>query len=94
VSGGLPTEYPLVYTGVRQITDSIFIWCMDRSGGLPTKYPLVYTGVRQITDSIFIRCMDRSGGLPTKYSFGVWLGQADDQPNIHWMYDWVSVMDP
>jgi hypothetical protein len=32
-SGGLPTEYSLVYTGVRRMTDPILIQCMDRSGG-------------------------------------------------------------
>jgi hypothetical protein len=31
--------------------------------------------------------MDRSGGLPTKYSFGVLMGKADYQPNIHSVYN-------
>jgi hypothetical protein len=28
----------LMYTGIRWITDQIFIWCMNGSGGLLTEY--------------------------------------------------------
>ena len=64
----------LIYTGIRQISDRIFIWCMQGSGGLATKYSfsvyrvqadcqlniqLVCAGIRQITDQTFIWCMHR-----------------------------------
>ena len=73
----------LMYTGIRQITDGIFIWCMNGSGGLPTKYSvgvcrdpvdywpnihLMYEWVRQIADQIFIWCMQGSSRLPIGYS--------------------------
>jgi hypothetical protein len=59
----------LTYTGIRRISDRIFIWCMQGFGGLLTEYSfgvcrgqadyrqniqLVYAGVQQITDQIFI----------------------------------------
>jgi hypothetical protein len=83
-SGGLRTEYSvgvhrdlvdywlniqLVCTGIRWITDWIFIGCMNGSGGLPTKYSvgvcrdpadywlniqLMCAGIRRITNWIFI----------------------------------------
>ena len=47
----------LVYTGVRRITDRIFIWCMQGSSGFPTEYSV---GV----------CRDPAD-FPTEYSFSV-----------------------
>jgi hypothetical protein len=87
----------LTYTGIRWISDWIFIWCMHGSGGFLTKYSfsvcrgqancrpnihLVNAGIRQIADQIFIWWMQGSGGLLTKYSFGECRGQADFQLNI------------
>jgi len=80
----------LMYTGIRSISDQIFIWCMQGSGGLPTEYSFgvcrgqvdfwlnihsVYTGVRQISDWIFIWCVQGSGGLLTRHLFGVCTGR-------------------
>ena len=64
----------LMYVGIRQITDGIFIQCMQGS---------------QITNQIFIQGMNGSGGLPIKYSVGVCRDPADYWPNIHLMYEWV-----
>jgi len=33
--------------------------------------------------------MQGSGGFPTEYSFRVYRGQADCQPNIHSVSEWV-----
>jgi hypothetical protein len=87
----------LTYTGIRRISDWIFIWCMLGSGGLLTEYSFgvcrgpadyslnihsVYTGFRRITYWIFSWCMQGSGGLLTEYSFGVWRGPVDFRLNI------------
>jgi hypothetical protein len=73
----------LTYTGIRWISDQIFIWHMNGSGKWLTEYSfsvcrgqvdcrpniqLVYAGIQWITDQIFIWCMQGSGRLPIVYS--------------------------
>ena len=93
----------LMYTGIRQISDWIFIWCMQGSGGLLTGYSFsvwhrsgrfltkysfgVCTGVRWISDWIFIQCIQGSGRWPTEYSVGVCRDPADHWLNIHLVYE-------
>ena len=60
---------------LHQITDWIFIWCMQGSGGLLTGYSF----------SIW----HRSGGLLTEYSFSVCRDPADYWQNIQSVYEWV-----
>jgi hypothetical protein len=64
-----------VYAGLHQITDCIFIQCMQGSGRLLTRYSF----------SVW----HRSGGLLTEYSFSVCRGQADYWQNIQSVYEWV-----
>ena len=87
----------LMYTGIRRITDWIFIWCMNGSGRLLTEYSVgvcrgqadywlniqwVYKWVRRIANWIFSWCMQGAGGLLTEYSFDVCRGQVDYQLDI------------
>jgi len=57
----------LMYTGIRQITDQIFIQCMNGSGGLPTQY------------SVDV-CRDPADYWPDIYLV---YAQADYQLDIH-----------
>jgi len=87
----------LTYTGIRWITNWIFIQCMQGSSGLPTKYSFgvcnspadywldihsAYAGFRWMTDQIFIWHMQGPGGLLTEYSIGVCRGLVDNQLDI------------
>ena len=91
----------LTYTGIRRISDWIFIWCMQGSGGWLTEYSfgvwmgqadyllniqLVCAGIWRITDWIFIQCIQGSGGLPTEYLGGVCRDLADYWPDNHLVY--------
>src|SRR6266436_408717 len=74
----------LMYTRIRQITDRMFIWCMNGSGGLLTEY--------------LFSVWHRSGGFLTKYSFGVYRDPAEYRLNIHlvyagvrWITNWIFI---
>jgi hypothetical protein len=60
---------------MRQISDRIFIWCMQGSDGLLTGYSF--------------SLWHRSGRLLTEYSFGVCRDLVDYWLNIQLAYEWV-----